>query len=346
MDFSKKNARWVLLTYLVACFLVHFSLAEPPKQPDNKQITIGILSQPTSVTMKLQYYHPSENWTYVTGSYVDWIGSTGALPIFIPFDIDRERLEFILSNLDGVLLPGGGADLKRPDNKALPTNYQLTVQFVIEWAKKRNDEGKYYPIFGTCLGFENFVIAFAGQTSALEEDLDDENTAHSVQTNVNFDKSHFWGMVGLDRAKKVFQTDSVYYTHSLGIRLTSWQKNKLLMDNFEVLATSNTKVGITFVALVEHKKYPFVANQWHAEKTLFERGQLYSFLDRSDEAAELMRNVALAFIRGIRTKGNPRTLKEIPESIKEFFASHRVAEALPLNSYERIYSFQRYNYFD
>lgn len=311
----------------------------------NKLMTIGILAQPSSVQMKLQYYHPSENWTYVAGSYVDWVGSSGAMPVLIPFDIDKDKLDAILETIDGFLLPGGGADLIRPDNTSLRTAYQLSADYITEWAMRRNDQGKFFPVFGTCLGLENFIITFANTTAALECDLDDEHVAHSVQPNEDFAKSRFWTAVGIDKARHVFETDSVYYTHSCGIRPATFAAHKGLNDSFTVLGLSSSKKGVPFVALIEHKKYPFVANQWHPEKTLFERNALYDFVDRSDEAADLMRAIILKFVAQIRQKGAPRESKDIPAFVKQFFASNRVAEALQLSSFERVYTFQRYRYF-
>jgi len=311
----------------------------------NKLMTIGILAQPSSVQMKLQYYHPSENWTYIAGSYVDWIGSTGAMPVLIPFDIDKDKLDSILDNIDGFLLPGGGADLIRPDNTSLRTAYQLSADYITEWAMRRNDQGKFFPVFGTCLGMENFIITFANTTAALECDFDDENVVHSIQTNENFPNSQFWKEVGIDKARHVFETDSVYYTHHCAIRPATFAAHKGLNEGFNILGLSTSKNGVPFVALIEHKKYPFVANQWHPEKTLFERNAQYDIVDRSDEAADLMRWVIFRFVAQIRQKGAPRESKDIPASVKQFFASNRVAEALQLSSYERVYTFQRYRFF-
>ena len=309
-------------------------------------VTIGILAQPASDVMRLQYYHPKENWTFVPGSYVDWIGSTGAMPVLIPFDLKQKDLDRILENIDGILLPGGGADLIRLDDLSKPTPYQISMDYIIKWAMKRNDAGKYFPLFATCLGFEGVIISATNSTKTLECDLDDEVTAHSVQLLPEFDKSPFWKEVGFDLAKRVFARDSIYYTHSCGIRTTSWKNNPILMKEYNLLGTSVAKNGIEFVANIEHKKYPIVSNQWHPEKNPYERGHLYHFLDRSSDATTLMTKIAAKFVNPIREKGAPKDVREIDALVKSYFVSNLMAEYLPLSFYERVYTFQRYNYYE
>lgn len=329
----------LLLSTLTALFGSSVTAA-----PVNHLVTVGILAQPASDPMKLQYYHPSENWTFVAGSYVDWLGTAGAMPVLIPFDISRDQLDKILDNIDGVLFPGGGAPLKKNENLNLPTGYQATMDYIMKYSYKVNDKGRYFPIYATCLGFEGAFISLANNTSILECDLDDEVVAHSVQTTPAFESSPYWTAVGLDLAKRVFETDSIYYTHECGTRVSTFQNSAILKEHLNLLASSKSKSGIEFVACVEHKKYPIIANQWHPEKNLYERGQLYQFLDRSEDATNLMYRMAVKFVGGIREKGSPKAIKDIDPLVKEYFASSRVSETLPLSFYERVYTFQRFNY--
>jgi len=307
-------------------------------------VTVGILSQPASESIKLQYPFPSEDWTFVAGSYVDWIGSAGAMPVLIPFDLDDAELYSVLENIDAVLLPGGGSNLKKRMDTDVPSFYQAAGNKIINWVKKRNDSGKYFPLFATCLGFESLLIDETNSTTIIECDLDDEVTSHSMDTLPEIDKSIFWTKVGLELAKKVFQTDSLFYTHSCGIRVTSFLNSKRLTDAYTLLGSSVSRTNIRFVGSIEHKKYPIIGNQWHPEKNLFERSQLYSFLDRSDEATELMQRIAAQFVQLAREKGSPRNVKDIPAKVKKLFSSNRPSETLPLRSYERVYTFQRYKY--
>ena len=60
---------------------------------------IGILSQPLA----------NSSSTYIAASYVKWLEVGGATSIAIPFDASTDMVKDILSQVDGVLFPGGGA---------------------------------------------------------------------------------------------------------------------------------------------------------------------------------------------------------------------------------------------
>lgn len=311
---------------------------------DSRLVTIGVISQPSSDPLKISYYNSKEQWSYVAGSYVDWIGTSGAMPVLIPFDLEQEKLDHILENIDGILFPGGGEPLRRADSVSKPTSYQLAMSYISDWAMRRNNQGKYFPIFATCLGFEGFVIAFSNNTLALECDISDESIVHRLVPTSQFQKSPFWNGIGIEKAESVFKTKSIYYTHSCGIRTTSFNKNQKLTENFNLLATSTSRKGINFVASIEHTKYPFIGNQWHPEKNLYERSKSYDFVDRNRPVLDLSQRLIATFVKNIREKGNPKQLKDIDPTVRRYFKSRLVSDIMGMVVYERIYTFDEYNY--
>jgi len=62
--------------------------------------------------------------------------------------------EKIFENINGLLLPGGGACLKT-------SNWAKTATKFMIWSKKEADLGGYFPIWGTCLGFEQMFVSIA-----------------------------------------------------------------------------------------------------------------------------------------------------------------------------------------
>ncbi len=58
------------------------------------------------------------------------------------------------------MLTGGDASLVLDDKNK--SEYQLIVEDLIKEAKKINDEGTYFPIMGTCLGFQSLIIELFG----------------------------------------------------------------------------------------------------------------------------------------------------------------------------------------
>mmetsp|Transcript_24813 Transcript_24813/g.69148 ORF Transcript_24813/g.69148 Transcript_24813/m.69148 type:complete len:81 (-) Transcript_24813:892-1134(-) len=63
--------------------------------------------------------------------------------------------------VNGILLPGGGAELKPGFGY-----YDISAQ-LLQLAIEANDAGTFFPILGTCLGFEAMVVAVSQNTSIL-----------------------------------------------------------------------------------------------------------------------------------------------------------------------------------
>lgn len=56
-----------------------------------------------------------------------------------------------------MLIPGGATYFNQSDG------YADAGQHIYEIAKELNDAGDYFPIFGTCLGFELLIILASGR---------------------------------------------------------------------------------------------------------------------------------------------------------------------------------------
>ena len=131
---------------------------------DSRIPVIAVISQPATTYQK-QFPAGGDNFSEVVGSYVDWVEQTGAEAALVPFDMPWNVLVKVLMKTQALVLPGGAAELVDFDKKNKTTEYQNRIHKIIEWAKKRN-ETQYYPVWGTCLGFEEAVLSFAGNDGA------------------------------------------------------------------------------------------------------------------------------------------------------------------------------------
>ena len=128
-----------------------FLIDDAPKKEDwikdidlNKEPVIGILSQ----TLE-KYMHKDarfSNYTsYMMSDYVRYMEAQGARVIPIingePKNVTLDKL----AHVDGVLFPGGDGD-----------DFDLG-KLVFDEIVKYNNEGHFYPAWGTCLGYENMV---------------------------------------------------------------------------------------------------------------------------------------------------------------------------------------------
>jgi gamma-glutamyl hydrolase len=109
----------------------------------NDRPVIGVLSTPDD----------SKSTFYIAASYVKWLESAGARAIAIPFYASDDLIESIFYQVNGILFPGGA------DYKDMPDS----ARKIWKLAKTANDSGNYFPLWGTCLGFEFMVMLAASE---------------------------------------------------------------------------------------------------------------------------------------------------------------------------------------
>ena len=118
--------------------------------------TIGIVSQALSSDMKKDPRFDGYN-SYIMAAYVKFMEGSGARVIPI---VDTESQEVTVKKmteqLDGILLPGGGGD----------DDYFSKGQQIYNQAISMNDAGHFFPVWGTCLGFE-YLASYAADSSNI-----------------------------------------------------------------------------------------------------------------------------------------------------------------------------------
>jgi hypothetical protein len=108
----------------------------------NDRPMIGVLTQPLTESQKKDPRFAGKT-SYIMASYINHLESAGARTVPLIFDADLEGELAKLDHLNGVLYCGGGAEGAYVDfGKA-----------IFDKAKKMNDNGQYFPVWGTCLGF-------------------------------------------------------------------------------------------------------------------------------------------------------------------------------------------------
>jgi gamma-glutamyl hydrolase len=65
------------------------------------------------------------------------------------------------------------------------------------------------------------------------------------------------------------QNDIGIYGHSFGTFPETYASNSVINEAFDVLATSLDLNGVEILAIIEWKKYPFFAVQFHPERNMF-----------------------------------------------------------------------------
>lgn len=67
-------------------------------------------------------------------------------------------------------MPGGGPTLwANETSKEGFSELMKIAKYIIDLAKEANDKGDYFPIWGTCLGFEELLIALTNDLKILDD---------------------------------------------------------------------------------------------------------------------------------------------------------------------------------
>ena len=179
-------------------------------------------------------------------SYVDWFEQKGISVLPIPFDTKQPDLYFRMVN--GLFLPGTdrGYDVK---NDA----FMHTLRIFIELSKQK---GEYFPIWGTCFGMEVLLDVIGGCPTLKHYPAEGY---YPIRMTRDASHSRLIGSFPPSYLRHLEQTPSTLQNHEYGIAIKDMKKG------FSVLATSLDEYGREYVAIIESKKYPIYAVQFHPE---------------------------------------------------------------------------------
>jgi gamma-glutamyl hydrolase len=166
--------------------------------------------------------------SYVNEQYVKWLESAAAMTMVIQPWYDFEQIDEILTDVNGVLFPGGDRDLN------LTKTYEQNAKHIIQRAIELYDKGKPIPIWGTCQGFQLIH-------SILMEEVDLKKfDAFNYPNKINI----------LDRNAKVFKyfpeedlqySESSYifpHYNNFGISRSQYKEYPSLNLVFNIVATA------------------------------------------------------------------------------------------------------------
>ncbi|KAF7653668.1 hypothetical protein LDENG_00079840, partial [Lucifuga dentata] len=137
-----------VLAVLTAC------LSAPPcaagrSQQLNYRPVIGVLAQEN-----LPGDQFARGSSYIAASYVKYLEGAGAR--VAPVRINQTDEEYVktFSSINGLLLPGGNVDIQT-------SQFSRAAKIFYNLALKANDAGDYFPIWGTCQGFQQLSVLTA-----------------------------------------------------------------------------------------------------------------------------------------------------------------------------------------
>uniref|UniRef100_A0A3Q0R5M5 folate gamma-glutamyl hydrolase n=1 Tax=Amphilophus citrinellus TaxID=61819 RepID=A0A3Q0R5M5_AMPCI len=229
-----------VLAVLTACLWCGPALCKVGRshQQLNYRPIIGVLAQEN-----LPWDHFARGSSYIAASYVKYLEGAGARVVPI-------RL----------LLPGGDVDLQT-------SQFSRAAKIFYNLALKANDAGDYFPIWGTCQGFQQLSVLTANKnlltltdTKAVALPLTLASAAQSSRLFRNFPK---------DLLRSLANENITSNFHSWSLSMQNYSRNAKLRRFYKVLST-NSDGKKEFISTMEANNYPFYAVQWHPEKSPFE----------------------------------------------------------------------------
>ena len=244
---------------------------------------IGILSQPF-------HFKDGRADNIVASSYVKWLEMGGARSVPIPYGSSKESVREIFQQVDGVLFPGGASDL----SEAAIELWRL--------AEESNSRGHYFPIWGTCLGFEYLVKLASGDVNILQGGYKAENVSYPL----NLTKSTITTSLLYDGIESLVSSNNITMNfHQFGISPDRFRANKNLSDIFQITSTNMDENGRPFVSTIEPRdpeRFPYYGVQYHPEKNPFEYATYpgtsipYEAIPHSPEAIMLSLRLTTFFV--------------------------------------------------
>jgi len=283
---------------------------------------IGILAQ------KCKGPKAKFGYQYLAASYVQWIESAGGRVVPVKIDQDDHYYESLFHNLNGLLLPGGGQHL-------LESGYARAARFFLSSARRVFDAGEdYFPIWGTCLGFEEIAV-LAQEQNVLKRCQGCQNV--SMTTRFETDEagemveSRMLGGLPPWAIDTFANREIAPHFHIFCLHKDTFQASPALHSEFRILSTAYDSEGNEFVDIFESKKYPFYGVQFHPEKNAFEWSSSLSICHDPD-AILASQALILFFVAECRKNKNQPSFSAHPTPASSSSSSLSLSSSPSLSS--------------
>lgn len=268
----------------------------------NLRPVIGVFSQETDTITDSDSIDPTVEaelsaYRYmIPASYVNWIGQAGGRVLPILLDQPANYYEDVFAKVAGVLFAGGNQGIDPTDV------YTEEGEQLWQLAKRANDSGVYFPIWGTCLGFEELSVLETDDGTVISDDVVAVNLPLPLQYTPAAAESRLFSSMPVDVVRALENQAIAFNSHEHGLLVSEYERNPALNEFFDLLSVNETPDGVEFVSTFEAKDYPFYGTQWHPEKNNFEWSQNsdYSNLNHSPNAIAASQATAGFFVSEAR----------------------------------------------
>lgn len=220
----------------------------------NERPILGVLAQASDPDRK------QLGDTYIPANYIKYIESAGARVVPVRIRESEDYYQKIFKSINGILFPGGMVSL-------INSSFAEEGKWFYNMAIQAYDEGDYFPVWGTCQGFELLATITAKQR--VMSNFSAEDLALPLDFTKDFKKSRLFGNLPEDVYRALLKKNVTENFHMYGLSPEDYAKNPNLRSFYKVLSTNKDRNGKEFVSTIEANRYPIYGTQWHPEKTMF-----------------------------------------------------------------------------
>lgn len=212
----------------------------------HKSLCVGIITIPHFFKIKWGKSH-------IMKAYVDWFEERGVRVIPIPFD--THNYEQYFKTINGLVIPGGETEFIMKNT--------LFIETVTRFFEMSLSAKEYFPIWGTCFGYELLISIISGNTKFKKYPA--QGLAPIKITEAGR-KSRMFKEFSPKYLKYLETRNSTAQNHDFGISPKDFEACDDLKRFYDILATAIDKNGKEYVAAIESKYYPIYGIQWHPER--------------------------------------------------------------------------------
>jgi gamma-glutamyl hydrolase len=207
---------------------------------------IGILTIPHMSDIKYGKSH-------IMKTYVDWFEERGVCVIAIPYNTTEHESYFKLVN--GLLIPGGETTYILKN-----VAFRKTVERFIELSF---DENEYFPIWGTCFGFQMLLSVIGNIKKFKKYPSHGLYPIHITQQGF---ESRLFNSFSKRYLHYLENFKATSENHEYGISPNDFMENNHLRRFYTILSTTFDENKNEYVSAIEAKYYPIYGVQWHPER--------------------------------------------------------------------------------
>lgn len=191
--------------------------------------------------------------SHIMKPFVDWFEERGVRVLPVPYDTTEHEVYF--RQINGLLIPGGETTFVMRD--------RTFVDSVTRFFELSFQQGEYFPIWGTCFGFQLLMFIIGGFTKLKRYPAHGLTPIHITKAGK---ESRLFGSFSKRYLYYLEHYNSTSNNHEYGISPQDFMDNLHLSRFYDILATAVDEHGKEYVDAIEAKYYPIYGVQWHPER--------------------------------------------------------------------------------